>query len=460
MKRVLLLLLLSVVLIGILSVTAVAASGSASKYLVVSPSRFGVPATLRNQIQAAGGVVTRDLSRAGLLVVSSANPAFEAAVTGARAVVRDLGYVPQRPRVELGVSAAGPEPPFTGDDDPFFDLQWGHTAVDAVGGWEAGRFGAGALVAVLDEGVDIDHDDLATQVNAAVSTSFAEDCDGNIEDWNPEPGFYYNHGTHVAGTIAAADNAFGVIGVAPQAQIMAVDVLSRCLGFGEWDWLIAGIFHAADNGADVINMSLGSGPWDTCTPAGCYTDAEATDVGLAISAAALYANARGVTLFASSGNDAFDFDANPGYVHLPSDALGVISISATGPEAWGHDPANADLDIPASYTNYGTWRVDFAAPGGDFDYPGNENCTVVLTRPCWVLDMVFSTIPGGWAWSAGTSMAAPHAAGVAAQFIGAVGGSATPETVWWALINTMDDLGPVGRDPFYGKGRVNATGQS
>src|SRR5262249_40154883 len=153
--------------------------------------------------------------------------------------------------------------------------EWGITAVDAQNGWAAGRRGKGAIVAVLDEGVDATHPDLAPNVRGDLSTSFATSCDGTtLENWQPEPGFYFNHGTHVAGIIAAADNAFGVIGVAPKAQIMAVDVLSRCLHYGLDSWIIDGIRYAADHGADVINMSLGSGPLNTngaCDANGCYT---------------------------------------------------------------------------------------------------------------------------------------------------------------------------------------------
>ena len=174
-------------------------------------------------------------------------------------------------------------------------MQWGITAVDAQNGWAKGRLGKRALVAVLDEGVDATHPDLAPNVRADLSTSFAEDCVGNIENWQPDPGFYFNHGTHVAGIIAAADNAFGVVGVAPKAEIMAVGVLSRCLGFGLDSWIIEGIRYAADHGADVINMSLGSGPLNVngaCDAFGCYTAEDVRDLTLAYAYAARYAHRR------------------------------------------------------------------------------------------------------------------------------------------------------------------------
>jgi subtilisin family serine protease len=456
MKRIGLLLFL-LVIVGILSVSAVAAQSPSREYIVISPSQFGVPSALLNQVRAAGGQVISNLSRMGLLVVSSTNPVFDSAVPAARAVVPNMRVQLIAPaRTYMVASDAINYPPNSGDDDPFFDIEWGMKAVDAQGGWEQGRRGAGALVAVLDEGVDADHPDLTANVRADLSTSFVPG-----EDWNPPPGFYFNHGTHVAGIVAAADNAFGVIGVAPEAQIMAVQVLSQVDGSGDTSWILSGIYYAADNGADIINMSLGTPPLNInggCLPGGCYTAQDVIDMGLAYSQAALYARSRGTTVIASMGNAAFDFDANPEFVHLPSDALGIITVSALGPEGWALDPENTFLDRPASYTNFGTFRVDFAAPGGDFVLPGDDPCTVAgIDAPCWVFDMVISAIPGGWSWSAGTSMAAPHVSGVAAQVVGAAGGSLSPESVWWALINTMDDLGPTGRDPFYGKGRVDAT---
>ena len=90
-------------------------------------------------------------------------------------------------------------------------------------------------------------------------------------------------------------------------------------------------------------------------------------------------------------------------------------------------------------------------------YPGEEPCTVAgLTRPCWVFDLVFSTGTGGWFWAAGTSMAAPHAAGVAAIIIGANGGEMKPSHVEQALRASADRIGGSGNSAEFGKGRVNA----
>ncbi len=126
-------------------------------------------------------------------------------------------------------------------------------AIDAPEAWNTGQTGEGVRVAVLDSGIDGTHSDLAPNLNTDLSESFVPG-----EDWQVQPGFYFNHGTHVAGTIAAADNQRGVIGVAPNAEIVAVKVLSEFTGSGAFSWINAGIVYAALIDADVINMSLGA----------------------------------------------------------------------------------------------------------------------------------------------------------------------------------------------------------
>jgi subtilisin family serine protease len=452
--------------IGLANVSG--AEASPRRYLVISKSQSSVPSSVMSQVRAARGKVLKDWSAMGLLAVSSENPDFARSVPDALAVAPDTRVQTPRPMVELGpgLDTGGrvPGPPNSSEPDPYFNLDWGITAVDAQNAWAHGRRGKGAIVAVLDEGVDATHPDLAPNVRADLSTSFAEDCDGNIEDWQPEPGFYFNHGTHVAGIVAAAANGTGTIGVAPRAQIMAVDVLSRCLGYGLDSWIIEGIRYAADHGADVINMSLGSGPINTqgaCDEYGCYTAEDVKNLRIAYFYAAFYANRRGVTVIASAGNDGFDFGANPEYVHLPSDTPGILSISATAPIGWGVS-STTNLDLPAYYSNFGKNRIDFAAPGGTDEYyytDPSASCTVAgLTRPCYVFDYVFSDIPGGYSWAAGTSMAAPHASGVAAQLIGAAHGHLSPLAVQAFLRAWADHPnGNRHRDPFYGYGRVDAT---
>ncbi len=469
MKRRSVLVTLLVVILGAISVQAVAAQSALREYIVLSRSETSVASNLRAQIAAAGGVVVRDMSSAGLLVVSSSNPNFKSLVSGASAVVPNIriNWLEPDNVVALDVSNNVANPPSTGDDDFYLDLQWGHDAVNAFEAWEdplPGR-GAGVRVAVLDEGIDRDHPDLAPNLNQALSKSFVPG-----EDPFVQPGLFFNHGTHVAGTIAGADNGFGIVGVAPEAELVSVKVLSEFTGSGEFEWVLAGILYAADIRADVINMSLGGlldsrGECDA--PDNCYTAQDVVNYQIAFDRAVKYANRRGSTVIASAGNSAIDFDdwENRYLVDLPASAKGVVAISALAPENWASDPAGADFDMPASYTNGGREFVDFGAPGGDFDYPGNENCTLTIlggpfVRPCWVFDMVFSagTQDGGisrFYWSAGTSMAAPHAAGVAAIIIGWNGGSMRPDLVYAELRRLADYVGP-STTTYFGHGRVQA----
>jgi len=180
-----------------------------------------------------------------------------------------------------------------------------------------------------------------------------------------------------------------------------------------------------------------------------------------VARATTYAYQKGTTVIAAAGNSAVDFDHTADLIHLPASAPHVLSISATAPIGWALG-GNPFLDYPASYTNFGQSAIDFAAPGGDFVYPGNELCTVVLTAPCWVFDLVFSTgsnldpAVASYYWGAGTSMAAPHASGVAAIIIGKNGGGIPPAQVEAELRKAADDLGKPGNDDSYGAGRVNA----
>lgn len=466
MTRRTILTLLAVAIAAGAYIAPVKAKATPRRYLVLSKSDSSVPDSVFTQIQKAGAKIRKNLAPIGLVAVTSDDPTFPSKVPDALAVMPDLRITTGRPKIIEGPdlsSARVPGPPNAVDDDPYLNLQWGITAVDAQNAWKQGRRGKKAIIAVLDEGVDATHPDLAPNVRADLSTSFAEDCNGNIENWQPDPGFYFNHGTHVAGIAAAADNGIGIIGVAPQAQIMAVGVLSRCLGYGLDSWILDGIRYAADHGADVINMSLGgilnvNGECDS--PDNCYTAADVRMTVRAYANAAAYARRRGVTVIASSGNDGVNFDDQPDLINLPSDAPGILAISAVAPIGWGLN-ANTTPFTPAYYANFGKGHIALAGPGGTDEYYYTNPaalCTVIgLTRPCYVFDYVFSDIPGGYSWAAGTSMAAPHASGVAAQYIGAAGGSLSPVAVE-LLLRTLANR-PTGKliDPFYGSGVVDTT---
>lgn len=429
---------------------------SADSYVVLANK--GLPANFQSRIEASGGRITGLVPEIGVAIVESSSPSFRedaAAITGIRSVSANivLQLTTQQPSVTHVSAADIGNPPFSGEDDPIFDFQWGHDAIDAVEAWQAGHRGAGVRVAVLDSGIDADHPDLAPNLNTALSASFVPG-----EHWDVRPGVFFNHGTHVAGTIAAADNGVGAIGVAPDAEIIAVKVLSEHTGGGSFGGIVQGIVYATNVGADIINMSLGADIPHNCTfEDGHFPAKDCAELLVATSRATMYARQRGVTVLAAAGNDGRDLDHDASLVALPAQLPGVISIAATAPIGWALDPANTNMDNLASYSNYGQSGIDFSAPGGDSSYPGNELCQVsFLTRPCWVFDLTMSTISGGWGWAAGTSMATPHAAGVAALIIGRNGGAMDPAHVERALRASADDLGKPGNDDAHGAGRVNA----
>ncbi|GAA4445407.1 hypothetical protein GCM10023188_48510 [Pontibacter saemangeumensis] len=431
------------------------------RYIIISASN-SIPSELKSQMGAMKGKLTATMEQAGIATATSSDPDFIAKaskIKGVSAVMHDFQIQWFDPAKQKGiqVEATYGNPPASGDDDFFFDLQWGHDAIDAPEAWNAGYRGAGTRVAVLDTGFDLTHPDLEPNIDLAASKSFVpwEELQYDL----PDP---FSHGTHVAGTIAAADNGYGTIGVAPEAELILVKVLSD-EGSGAFSWIISGIIHAVNQNADVINMSLGA----YIPHNGKFLDEEgnvvhdakaAQQLINALKQATSYAYQHGVTVISTAGNDAINGNRDRSLVHVPSDAPHVISVSATAPRGWALDPFNAFLDYPASYTNYGTPEVDLAAPGGDFSYPGEEEVTIgFVTAPVWVFDMVFSTgSEQSWYWSAGTSMAAPHASGVAALVIGKSGGEMKPSQVETILRTTAEDLGKPGRDPFYGHGRVNA----
>jgi subtilisin family serine protease len=392
-----------------------------------------LPKHLDVDIAALGGRVTGVLEQIDVAVVSSSREDFAdlaAGLPGVIDVLPDLVFEFAVPRLEEVEPEAGPE------SEPYFGYQWGMLAIDAPGAWDAGHKGGGARVAVLDTGVDYTHPDLAANVDLASSASMVP--------YDPSLIPVHWHATHVAGIVAADDNGVGVTGVAPDAEIISVKVFGINPDTGAlegfFSWTLAGILHAVDVGADVINMSLGGYI--------AHSEPPANEVNAFINLVKKtvnYADQQGVFVVCSAGNDALDGQGDRGFLHIPSDVGSAVCISATGPIGWIFDPST-DLDVLAIYSNYGP-QIDFAAPGGN---------DVLWPEPGWHYDMVLSSYPGGWAWADGTSMSAPHVAGVAALIIGKNGGDMSPQHVLRDLRLSSDDLGKPGQDVYYGYGRVNA----
>ncbi len=286
-------------------------------------------------------------------------------------------------------------------NDPHYSNQWALEKVDAPAAWGYST-GQSVLIAILDTGTDLDHPDLAGKVRTDVDRDFVNDDDETDDD--------HGHGTHVSGIAAAAtDNSVGVASLGWKAMILPLKVMD-VNGEGHADDLAEAIRYAADNGADVINMSLGAPGDGGC--AGYMQDA------------VNYAYAKGMVLVAAAGNDGANLE------YFPANCEHVLGVAATN-----------SYDSRASYSNYGN-HVSVAAPGSSIYSTGwNEdketNCT------------------SGYCYKSGTSMATPHVAGLAA-LVRAHYPSYTPDEVASAILDNADDLGATGWDSYYGCGRINA----
>lgn len=319
-------------------------------------------------------------------------------------------------------------------NDPYYDEQWHYPAINLPQAWELST-GSGAIVAVIDTGVYLAHDDLAA--NLVSGYDFISDIDnaldGNGLDNNPDDpgdggldGSSSWHGTHVAGTIAAvSNNNLGVAGVAFGAKVMPLRALGA-LGGSSYDIQQALLYAARlsnDSGtlppirADIANLSLG------CS--GCYSDADQL----------VYTRARnaGLIIIAAAGNE------SSSALSYPASYSGVVSVSAVN-----------RLDRLANYSNYGS-AVDVAAPGGEQSAIWSNGILSTL------VDQSSGSRRASYEFYQGTSMAAPHVAGVAALMVGVYPGL-TPDDFDGALSSfaIVDDLGTSGRDNQFGYGRINA----
>jgi subtilisin family serine protease len=428
------------------------AAAAQERQYVVSAESWG-PAQAA-AVVAAGGAVVFGHGDTGVALVRSAAPDFLARMRASGVVASaepDRLVQWQQPRPVQTVKADFTNP---ANNDRFFNhVQWAPQAIDAPAAWAEGCTGEGVRVAILDGGIWSPHPDLAPNLDVALSVSFVPG-----QPYDTDVGTFW-HGTHVAGIVAAIDSPedvnSGVIGIAPRATIIGVKVLHD--GSGEFGGVIAGILYAATPraeggaGADIINMSLGA--------VFARNDEGAKELIKAMNKAVKFASRRGVLVISAAGNEGLDLDHAGKLVAVPAESKSGLAVSATGPEGFALGETN--FERIASYTNYGHSVINVAAPGGDFTLPGEDVCALPTTNgpptsiPCWAFDMVVSTNVGGWAWAAGTSMAAPAASAVAAIIKQSHPGI-TLQQLKTALQRSATDEGKRGTDAFYGKGWVNA----
>jgi len=299
-----------------------------------------------------GGSVIDTIPDIGVQVVSVPAGSVPAKVAdyrrNARVQYAEPDYIANAVGKPTPTTTPSPTPaPSTGPNDPYLSQQWGMATVQAPRAWAVTTGSSTVPIAILDTGIDQNHPDLSSKIGS--QANFTDSV--TLDDM-------YGHGTHVAGIAAAAtNNGVGVAGLGYNSSIMNGKVLDDT-GSGYYSWIANGITWATDNGAKVINMSLGGTAADS-------TLASAVD----------YAWSEGVVVVAAAGNNG---NSLPFY---PAAYDNCIAVGATDRK-----------DAKASFSNYGSW-VDVAAPGVD----------------------IYSTYnTGGYISMSGTSMASPHVAGLAA----------------------------------------------
>ncbi len=432
----------------------------AREYVVVY-ERDASGAAARDAVEDAGGTIVSENAKVGVATVRSSEPDFvrqagaEQALVGA-AANKPIGKGDPGPKKEIpgaadegrrGASQKVPEEAPQGD--PLGADQWDMKMIGATSeqSYKTQPGSKDVLVGIIDTGVDGSHPDLAPNFVKSLSRNFTTDMpdiDGpcEVEDCkDPADVDEGGHGTHVAGTVGAALNGIGVAGVAPKTGIVNLRA-GQDSGYFFLKPSVDALTYAGDNGIDVVNMSYYIDPWlynCTANPADSpEAQAQQKVIIEATQRALHYAHDRGVTLIAAAGNQDDDLgdpepensspddppgtnpprDASDDCLSLPTEGENVLSISALGPSK-----------RKAFYSNYGISGADLSAPGGDSRDPVRPTPTNQILAP-WpkaLAEAVPATDPtkpsymtdgnNWWRWIQGTSMASPHAAGVAALVV-------------------------------------------
>jgi subtilisin family serine protease len=528
------------------SQTATADEQPTRDYVVVF-EKGASDAAARQAVEQAGGTVKSVNRDIGVATVSSNRADFASRAAARPELVgaageRSIGRAPReaqarRRAIEHDVTGpkAGHGNPGSGSGgDPLASRQWDMQMIGATteGSYRREQASHAVRVGVIDTGIDGSHPDIAPNFDAALSRNFTvdrPDIDGLCEDEpdrscsDPANVDEDGHGTHVAGTIAAPLNGIGMAGVAPRAELVNLRA-GQDSGFFFVQPTVDALTYAADNGVDVVNMSFYVDPWlynCAANPADSPAEqAEQRTIVAAVQRALDYARAHDVTLISALGNEWTDLghpttdETSPDYpvgtehsreidnascLSMPTEADGVIGISSVGPSK-----------RKAFYSNYGTEQTDLAAPGGDSRDTATGLASpqnVILAPYPYDVGVAEKKIgPDGqpttpaviredrngqvayYQYIQGTSMAAPHAVGVAALVIADRGkadrvhGGVTlsPDIVERVMRQTATDTacpaprlfdypesgpefdayceGSKGRNGFYGDGIVSATG--
>src|SRR5262245_48222309 len=491
--------------LGMAAPASAATGSTAQTYLVVLHGN-GKPGLAA--IEKAGGRVLK-VNKLGIAQVSSANPSFLSTIRGSGGVdaaandaswhlgdkdVVSVTYVPAATQAQN--CAAFYRVPVNVGPEPQLAVEGAARIINASPGQSyAVNRGAGATIGDMDTGIDLTHPDIAPNLDVGLSCSFITSANPNADPAEVANGDcskkaavqdLNGHGTHTASEAASPINGVGTAGVAPEATIVALKA-GNANGFFFTKEVTDAMIYAGDHHIDVVNMSFFADPFLF----NCKNDADQRAIVMAISKASRYAQQHGVVMVAAQGNRATglnhrltdetspDFppgteltrDVGNNCVVLPNELPGVVGVTGVGP--------SGELSF---FSSYGGGMTDVTAPSGSSGQAPNPLGRVLAAYSSTAPPV---DIPGRdvkdadgavYAWLQGTSMASPHAAGVAA-LIRAAHPNMPPGAVQSVLQNTampkdcptpaeMDPLsgivavqtcsGGPGHTNFYGKGLVDA----
>ncbi|WP_407077617.1 S8 family peptidase [Streptomyces sp. SCSIO 30461] len=423
--------------------TASWAAGTRAYLVITTP---GDTSAVRGAVTGNGGTVFASYDAIGVIVAHSTSSSFAAAMRGVSGV-QQVGATRTSDVPADAYNPALPTAPRQATTTLTESNRWDMTQIQADKAWAVTTGSSAVKVGVLDTGVDDLHQDIAPNFNAADSASCAYGkADTRFGAWRDVD----DHGTHVAGTIAAAKNGKGVIGVAPGVKISSVRIAEPGSNLFFAENTICGFMWAGDHGFKVTNNSYYTDPWQF----NCPDNVDQAAIIEGVRRAQEYAEGKGSLQVAAAGNSNYDLankttdtespnDSTPvtrtitnACIDIPTELPGVVTVSAMGKG-----------NVKASYSNFGRDIIDIAAPGGD----GASG--------------VYSTLPGGkYGNLSGTSMASPHVAGVAA-LLASTNPTATPADLRGKLASQATDTacpsdsrctGTTTKNGFFGEGQVDA----
>jgi subtilisin family serine protease len=420
---------------------ASATVGLRAYFVITAP---GGTAGAAAAVGSNGGAVYATYDAIGVIVAHSAAGTFAAKMRGVNGVQR----VGATRTSDVPAAAANPAIPAQVAESPDASAEVPRTDMTQIGAdraWAVNPGKPSVTVGVLDTGVDDQHPDLKANFDASRSASCAYGkADTRPGAWRP----VQEHGTHVAGTIAAAKNGQGMVGVAPSVKVASIRVAEPGSSLFFPENTVCAFMFAAAKGISVTNNSYYVDPWMFV----CPDNGDQGAILEAVQRSVVYAESKGVVNVAAAGNEDYDLSAktdddtspndstpvprtvSDSCLDLPAELPGVVSVSAVNSRS-----------TKAAFSNYGTGKIHIAAPG----------------------EGVYSTVPGGgYASNSGTSMASPHVAGVAA-LIRSVDPKLTAAQVREKLAQQADDLpcpsssggectGTTAENSYYGQGLVDA----